>query len=369
MLRAFAIKLVQAAVTLLAIMTLSFFVVEMAPGGPLSNEHRVPASVRAAQYVHLGIGHPVLARRACKVTKIIPEKSVVTTGKPVVFCDHSPALLAPTDGKILALAIKPGETVHRGQLIAAMARPIWSRYLNMLIHMVVFDFGPSYESAGLRTVRQIIADAAPITALIGLTALVLALLMGFITGMSALIRPRFAAAMDTVTTFTLAVPMVVAAPAALYVCAVLTHCLPVGWDGTVSGAILPVFSLAVVYWAVFHRITARSTRLFMDSPYFTSLTARGLHPRFMFLHTLRHAALGVAGMLGPIAAALLTGSVVVEEVFHIPGLARFFVNSALGRDFPVLMGTVYFYALLLVTLNMGTDMLVLVLDPRTRRPS
>ncbi len=367
MIKAVAGKIVQAVVTLVAIMTLSFFVVELAPGGPLSSEHRVPDSVRVGQYIRLGIGLPVQSTQTCEVIHVTREGRYLHAGDGVAVCKNHGVLRTRISGRLLAVGIRPGESLRPGMVIAAVARPLILRYVSMLVHMTAFDFGVSYESAGTRTVREIIARTAPVTASIGLIALLLALVFGLLSGLFAARHAPLDYTLTTLSTFTLAVPMVVAAPLALYVFAVSTHILPMGWNGTTAGAILPILTLASIYWAVFHRIVLTSTRQFMASPVFASLNARGLRTRHVLMHATRHVLLSLCGLLGPVAASLMTGSVVVEEVFHVPGMARFFVSSALGRDYPVLMGMVYFYALLLVVLNMGSDLLVLALDPRTRR--
>jgi len=366
MLRALTNKILQAVATLIAIMTLSFFVMEMAPGGPLSQQRRLPGSVMVGRYISQGIGRALKTKRPCEVKKITPTGTYLKKGEAVITCKGH-VISAPTPGRLLAVNARQKEKLLPGQLIAAIGRPMGIRYLKMLAHMAVFDFGTSYESNGTRSVREIIVKAAPVTAMIGIIALVLALILGFISGLFAAWSFWTDYTLTTLSTLILAIPMVVAAPMALYIFSVATGLLPIGWDGTIAGAILPVVTLSSIYWAVFHRVVLTTVREFFNSEIFTSLLAKGLRTRVLVLHILRHTALGVAGLLGPIAASLLTGSVVVEEVFHVPGLARFFVNSALGRDFPVLLGVVYFYALLLVILNMSSDLLVYFLDPRTRR--
>ena len=366
MLKAIANNILQAAATLIAIMTLSFFVIELAPGGPLSQKHRMPAAVRVGQYIHQGIGIPVYTVKTCKVKHVTQTGKYLKTGAPLIFCEDY-IMKSPSSGRLLAINASPGETISSNRLIAAIGKPIGERYLNMLANMAVFNFGFSYKSAGIRTVREIITGAAPITAVIGLVALLLALVFGFLSGIFAAWNFWADYSLTSLSTLLLAIPVIVAAPMTLYIFAVSTHLLPVGWDGTIAGAILPIITLASIYWAVFHRVVLTSARDFFDSSVFNSLRAKGLRTPILALHTIRHITLGISGLLGPIAASLLTGSVVVEEVFHVPGLARFFVSSALGRDFPVLMGVVYVYALLLVLFNMGSDLLVFVLDPRTRR--
>jgi oligopeptide transport system permease protein len=166
----------------------------------------------------------------------------------------------------------------------------------------------------------------------------------------------------------IAVPNFVVAPLLQLVFGLALKSLPVGgWnDGDWRHQILPVVTLALPQMAVIARLLAASLGDVLVAPSVRTLRAFGMPPRLLYAHALRGAFLPVLSYLGPMAANLLTGSVVVETVFGIPGIGRYFVTAALGRDYTLVLGTVIVVAALVILFNLIVDLLYGVIDPRVR---
>ncbi|KAA0206087.1 MAG: oligopeptide ABC transporter permease OppB [Proteobacteria bacterium] len=243
----------------------------------------------------------------------------------------------------------------------------FGRYLGNLARG---DFGPSLQYRDF-SVTELIRAGFPVSLRIGALAMLLALLAGVSAGAWAALRQNaasdhlvMAAAMTGIS-----IPNFVMAPLLVLVVAVGLGWLPAGGYG--GGAwrhlVLPVTTLALPQVAYLARLTRASMIEVLSSPYIRTARAQGLSPgRILLQHALRPALLPVVSYLGPAIAALITGSVVIEQIFGLPGIGRFFVTGALNRDYTLVMGVVVFYGTLILLCNFLVDLVYGLLDPRIR---
>jgi len=243
----------------------------------------------------------------------------------------------------------------------------YGRYLQGLAHG---DLGPSFKYKDYR-VSELIVRGLPVTLTIGSLALVLALALGVPLGMAAALR--HGTALDhtvmTVALAGIAIPGFVLAPVLALFFGVKLGWLPVaGWEpGSIRHTILPVVTLALPFVAYIARLTRGSLLEVLQAPYLRAARAKGLaRSALLRRHALKPMLLPVVSFLGPAAAALLTGSLVVEQVFGLPGVGRYFVQGAINRDYTLVMGMVIFYAALILLLNLAVDLVYGWLDPRIR---
>ena len=296
-------RLAFALVTLLAVVTVTFFLVRLAPGGPFDGERRLPPDVEANLRAAYDLDQPVV--------------------------------------------------VQYGRYVARLARG---------------DLGPSFRQKDF-SVNELIAMGLPISVGVGLTALTLALLLGVAGGTFAALKrdgPR-----DRLlvlgATLGLALPPIVVAPVLVLVFAVTLGWFPAGGYATAKHFVLPAVTLALPYGAAFMRLTRGSVAEVLQRPHVVTARAKGLGPfRLVTRHVLPSALLPVVSFLGPAAAALLAGSMVIEEVFSLPGLGRYFVQGALNRDYTLVTGAVIVYAALVLAFNLLVDLGYARLDPRIR---
>ena len=250
--------------------------------------------------------------------------------------------------------------------------PLPRQFLRYLGGVVSGDFGPSYRYRDY-TVAELIAGALPLSLLLGGLALLLALAAGILAGTAAALRPdtlvdRLVMAVSMIG---ISVPVFVMAPLLVLAFGVWLKWLPVGWSGSGDWRrlVLPAVALALPQIAYIARLTRASLIEVLGSDYIRTARAQGLpSPLLLRLHAARPALLPVLSYLGPASALVLTGSVVIEQVFGIPGLGQFFVNGALNRDYTLVLGIVVCYAALIVLLNLAVDILYALLDPRIRLP-
>ena len=241
-------------------------------------------------------------------------------------------------------------------------------YLWRLLHG---DMGPTYRYPDYR-VSELIGSAFPVSLRLGATAIVFALVIGVLAGTFAAIR-RNTLLDRVVMGFAMtgiSVPVFVVAPILVLLLAIKLQWLPAGWSGNpgIARMILPVTVLALPQIAYIARLTRASMIDVLASDFVRTARAQGLGTGTIVRHhALKPAMLPVLSYLGPAVAAILTGSVVVEEIFGIPGLGQFFVRGALNRDYTLVLGIVIFYAVLVITFNLIVDLLYGVIDPRIRR--
>ena len=310
MLRFLLRRLVSSVVVLWVIVTASFFVMKAAPGGPFDQDRKLAPEVRAS----------------------IEAK------------------------------------YHLDQ-------PLWRQYgLQMESLLLHGDFGPSMKYQD-RTVNEILADGLPVSALLGLEGMLLALLLGVPAGLIAGLkqgrwqdRTTMVAALVGVS-----VPSFVAGPLLIWLFGVHWQVFDAaGWVGPDQGlwahlrsSLLPALTLGLYYAAYIARLTRSGMLEVVRQDFIRTARAKGLSETAVVVrHALRGALGPVVSFLGPAFAGVMTGSVVVEKIFNIPGLGTHFVNSAFNRDYPLVLGTIVLYSALLVVLNVVVDLLYGVLDPR-----
>jgi oligopeptide transport system permease protein len=298
-------RLAGAIPTLLVIVTAAFFLMRVAPGGPFDQEQALPPEIAANLEAAYGLDQPMLVQ-----------------------------------------------------------------YRNYLVGLLHGDLGPSFRYKDFR-VSELIAQGLPVTMSLGAAALVLTVLAGVPLGMLAGWRRNQATdhAIMTAALAGIAVPNFVVAPVLALVVGVQLGWLPVGgWEpGSLRHAVLPVVTLALPFIAYIARLTRGSLLEVLQSPFIRTARAKGLgERRILWRHAFKPTILPVVSFLGPATAALLTGSLVVEQVFGLPGVGRYFVQGAVNRDYTLVMGMVVFYAVLILLLNLLVDLVYGWLDPRIR---
>ena len=298
-------RLVGALPTLLVIVTVAFFLMRLAPGGPFDDEQTLAPEIAANLEAAYGLDQPILVQ-----------------------------------------------------------------YRNYLGGLLRGDLGPSFRYKDFE-VSELIARGLPITAGLGAAALLLAVITGVPLGMLAGRRRNRASdhVVMGVALAGIAVPNFVVAPLLALVFGVLLGWLPVsGWEsGNLRYAILPVVTLALPVIAYIARLTRGSLLEVLQSPHIRTARAKGLsESRILWRHAFKPTILPVVSFLGPATAALLTGSLIVEQIFGLPGVGRYFVQGAVNRDYTLVMGMVVFYAVLIMLLNLLVDLAYGWLDPRIR---
>src|SRR6266487_4540732 len=287
--------------TLWAIATVAFFLVHAAPGGPFQSEKEIPATAKEQLMRKYGLDQPLRVQ-----------------------------------------------------------------YLRFLSNTARLDFGPSYKFPA-RQVREIIAEALPVSAELGGWALLVALSVGVPIGIFAALnqnQPADFAAMGlalagvSIPNFVLGPLLVLALSLSLYLFP------PALWQGPQS-RVLPVVTLATAYVAYIARLTRAGMLEVLRQDFIRTARAKGLSERVVvFKHALKLGILPVVSFIGPAAARIIMGSIVVETIFAIPGLGRHLVNGAFNRDYTLVMGVVLFYAAFLMMLNLLVDLAYTRLDPR-----
>jgi len=249
-------------------------------------------------------------------------------------------------------------------------KPLWQQYFLYLGTLAQGDLGPSFTRRDFSVV-DLFRTGLPVSIQLGGTALAIALVVGAFLGALAALRQNTWVDYMVVGTATLGItiPTFVIAPVLSLFFGVMMGWLPAGgWGGgRWQYLVLPVATLALPQIAIIARLTRGATIEALRSNHVRTARAYGL-PSYVVVgvHALRAAILPVVSYLGPTAAALLTGSVVVETIFGIPGIGRYFVQGALGRDYTLVMGTVIVIAMFVILFNLIVDILYAVLDPRVR---
>jgi oligopeptide transport system permease protein len=303
MLRFVARRLAFALPVLFAIATITFFTMRVAPGGPFDAERRLPAAV---------------------------EQSLRA----------------------------------RYQL----DRPLWEQYARYMGNLLRGDLGPSFRYPD-RTVGELLAFGLPVSLTLGGAALAVALAIGLPAGVAAAVRRNRAADHATMALAMLgvSVPNFVLGPLFIIVFALWLGWLPVAGWGSWRHVVLPAVTLGLFYAAFIGRLTRAATLEVIRQDFVRTARAKGASERrVVWGHAVRIALLPVVSFLGPAAARLLTGSVVVETIFSVPGVGRYFVTAALNRDYTMVLGTALVYSALLVAFNLLVDLAYGWLDPRIR---
>jgi oligopeptide transport system permease protein len=248
--------------------------------------------------------------------------------------------------------------------------PLPMQFVRYLGNLVRADFGPSFQYRDY-TVTELIMTGFPVSLRLGGAAMILALVIGVTAGSLAALRQNtrtdytvMAASMTGIS-----IPNFVMAPILILIFAVYLGWLPAGGlgDGGIRNLILPVVSLALPQIAYIARLTRGSMIEVLRSPFIRTARAQGLPMgKIVVRHALKPALLPVVSYLGPATAAVITGSVVIEQIFGVPGLGRFFVQGALNRDYTLVMGVVVFYGVLIIAANFLVDLAYAWLDPKVK---
>ena len=303
-LRHAAIRLLGLVPTLLVLITIAFFLIRVAPGGPFDGEKILPPEIRANLDANYHLDEPLL-----------------------------------------------------------------QQYFRYLVQIISGDFGPSFQYKDL-TVNELIARGFPVSATIGGLAMLLAFVLGTLIGTLAALRQNSAVDYSVmgIAMLGISIPNFVVAPLLILMTAVYTGWLPAGgWDWSWQRMVLPVITLALPVVAYIARLTRGSMIEVLNSNYIRTARAKGLPERMVIRrHALKPAILPVISYMGPATAALITGSVVIERIYSIPGLGSYFVQGALNRDYTLVMGVVIFYGMVIVVLNFIVDLLYAWLNPRIR---
>ncbi len=248
--------------------------------------------------------------------------------------------------------------------------PLYQQFGRYVSNLVRGDFGPSFQYREF-SVTELIRSGFPVSLRLGGLAMLLAFWIGVTAGSVAALRQNSATdySVMTATMVGISIPNFVVAPMLILVFAVGLRWLPAGGlgDGSVKHIVLPVIALALPQIAYIARLTRGSMLEVLRSPFIRTARAQGLSmQRILVLHALKPALLPVVSYLGPATAAVITGSVVIEQIFGIPGLGRHFVQGALNRDYTLVMGVVVFYGTLIIVFNLFVDLVIGWLDPRVR---
>ena len=246
--------------------------------------------------------------------------------------------------------------------------PLWRQYVRYLSEVGRGDLGPSFRYPD-RSVNELLALGFPVSLTLGLCALAVALTVGGTAGVLAGLRRN--SFLDylamSLALGGISVPNFVLGPILMLIFALGMGWLPVAGWGTWKHLVLPSVTLGTFYAAYVARLTRAGMLEVIGQDFIRTARAKGLREASVVLrHALPGAILPVVTYLGPASAAVLTGSVVVETIFSIPGIGRYFVSSALNRDYTMVLGTVVFYSVLLLFFNLIVDVLYAYLDPRVQ---
>ena len=305
MLRYALLRILGAIPTLLLVIAIAFLMVHAAPGGPFDSERALPPEIEAN------------VRRAYNLDESLPEQ--------------------------------------------------FFRYVDGLWRG---DLGPSYRYRDY-TVAELIRVALPVSMQLGAIAMLVALLVGVSAGIIAALKKNTVIdrLVSGLAMIGISVPIFVIAPLMVLVFAVVLNWLPASWSGG-SGAgrfVMPVIALALPQIAYIARLTRASMINVMNSDFVRTARAQGLSTLSVIrFHAIKPAMLPLLSYMGPAIAAILTGSVIVEQVFGIPGVGTLFIRQALNRDYTVVLGVTVFYAAIVIALNLVVDLLYGFLDPRIR---
>jgi ABC-type dipeptide/oligopeptide/nickel transport system permease component len=323
-------------VVLFAISLITFGLMRAIPGGPFTGEKRLPAETLAALNAKYHLDQPLYIQYLTFIRDIVIPR--VTTGEQSNYLDHE---------YLINISLPLGD---RATL----------RWMN---------FGPTYSTIG-RTVSDIFRDNLPISMQLGFLAFMLSVVIGIPLGaISALRRNTLVdySAMG-LAVLGISVPVIILAPMLQYLFGVQLKWLPVSGWGKLQQVILPTFALGVANSALVARLTRASLLQVLSQDYIRTARAKGLPERMVVVrHALKNSLIPIVTVLGPTLAYLLCGTFIVETIFGIPGMGKFFVTSVTGRDYQVIMGTVLLLAMFLVIANAVVDIVYVVLDPRIRR--
>jgi ABC-type dipeptide/oligopeptide/nickel transport system permease component len=320
-------------VVLFAVSVVTFLLMHAVPGGPFDSEKKLPPEIIENLNKKYRLDEPLVSQYLSYIGEIVVPR--IERGK-----------LTPSQLSDYLITIDlGGET-----------------YLKWI------NFGPTYKSK-TRSVNDIFREQLPVSAQLGVWALLIALGIGIPLGAVAALnrnKPVDYMAMSVAITG-VSVPVIVLGPILIWLFGITWRWFPVtGW-GTPSHVVMPAFALGFASSALIARLTRASLLEVLNEDYIRTARSKGLSERVVIIiHALKNAMIPVVTVVGPLFAALVTGTFVTETIFGIPGMGRYFVTSITNRDYPVIMGTVLLYAMLLVLANVLVDIAYAWLDPRIR---
>ncbi len=302
MIRFAAVRLLQAIPVLLGVITITFILIHSAPGGPFSADKAVPPEVLIA----------------------LEEKYDLNL-------------------------------------------PLWQQYFGYIRDLISGDFGPSFKYPG-RNVSELIASAFPTTAELALYSMIVAIVIGLFAGVIAAMRPNSIQdyAPMSLAMIGICMPSFLLGPLLVLIFGIYLEWLPIsGWDSLPGDKILPAITLGTGYAAYIARLTRGGMLDILSQDYIRTARAKGLTEIVIVCkHGLRGGLIPVVAFLGPAFAGMLGGSFVVETIFNIPGLGRFYVQAAFNRDYTMILGTTIFFAALIVSFNLISDILAMWMNPK-----
>jgi len=298
-------RILEAIPTMLVLITVSFFLMRFAPGSPFSSERTLPPQVMANINAKYGLD-----------------------------------------------------------------KPVFEQYTTYLTNVIQGDLGPSFKYKDF-TVNELVASALPVSAKIGAFAFVFALVFGVSVGTIAALRQNTWLDYSIMSTAMLGVvmPSFVLAPGLIYLFSIDLGWFPAGgWlDGSLKYMVLPVLGMSMLYVATFARITRGSMIETMNSNFIRTARSKGLSfPYIVMKHALKPAMLPVVSYMGPAFVGIITGSVVIETIFGLPGIGKLFVNAAFNRDYSLVMGVTILIGFLFILFNAVVDILLAYVDPKIR---
>lgn len=265
----------------------------------------------------------------------------------------------------------PEEVLQNVRAKYNLDKPVPVQYVLYMKDLLTFDLGVSLN-AETRGVSDIIKQGAPVSAIIGLQAMILATIFGIILGIiSALNHRRFIDYLATVIAIIgISIPNFILAPFLIKYFAVDLGVFPVARWGTWMHSVLPSIALGVTPMAIIARFMRSSLLEVLHQDYILTADSKGLSKfKIVWSHGIRNAILPVVSFIGPLFAALITGTFVIEQIFAIPGIGRYFVESVFNRDYPVIMGTTIFFSVVLVVVLFLIDLSYRFIDPRIKLTS
>ncbi len=293
-------RIVMAVFTLWAVITITFFVMHAVPGGPFTREKAISAEAQAALNAKYGLD-----------------------------------------------------------------KPLFEQYTTYLVDAAHGNFGPSIKQRG-RMVTDIIADGMKTSAKIGIIALIIATFFGIVFGSVAALRRNtlFDRAIMVMTTAFVSMPSFIMGSLLLILFSIKLGWLPAN-GAAKNGLILPIITLSLYPMSYITRLTRSSMLDVLGQDYIRTAKAKGVSERNVIVHhALKNSLIPVITYFGPELAYIVTGSLVVEQIFAVPGIGRYFVNSITGRDYTLIMGTTIVLASLIVIMNLVSDIMYKIVDPR-----
>ena len=321
---------------LFAISVVTFLLMRLVPGGPFNTERGIPEAVRRNLEARYNLDDPLI----------------------VQYLNYMGGLVLP---RFTPAGWRQSQAEH---YLINVQTPIFGEGVSFRW----MNFGPSLNSPN-QTVTSMVEDKLPVSFQLGIAALVVALAIGIPVGTIAALRQNTALdyASMAIAVTGVSIPSIVSAPLLKYIFAVQLKWLPPNGWGSIEYIILPAFALGFIQSALIARRTRASLLQVLGEDYIRTARSKGLSERVVVgIHALKNSMIPVVTVIGPLAAALLTGTFVVETVFGIPGLGRSFVTSIGNRDYPLIMGTVLLFASFVVVGNLVVDITYAVLDPRIR---